>query len=253
MKTISTIASLVRNTLSVSLNLSPFKTPAGLMERKLFSLAAVAALFLSASVFAAPDPQKPSVKFGFSPGPYEDLWEKAIKPAFEKKGYKTEKVVFQDWVQPNKALSNGDIDVNIFQHVIYLRKFIEDNGLKPLDEIIKIPTAGLGAYSNTAKSVKDLKKGDKVTLALDPTNLARSLRFLAAIKWITLKKESDPTKATLNDIGENPFGLLETAKIRICLYSIFELLAFNNFFEVFHPLIVDVGNANCNYVFNIFG
>lgn len=47
---------------------------------------------------------------------------KAIKPIMESKGYTIEVVEFNDYVQPNKALANGSIDANLFQHIIYLKK-----------------------------------------------------------------------------------------------------------------------------------
>lgn len=96
--------------------------------------------------------------------------------------------------------------MNVFQHVLYLRKFSADHNLE-LSQLIKIPTAGLGLYSSKIKSLKALKKGDEITLALDPTNLARSLRFLNKAGLITLKAEIDQTKATLHDIATNPKGL----------------------------------------------
>jgi D-methionine transport system substrate-binding protein len=144
-----------------------------------------------------------TLRFGISPGPYGDLVVKAIQPSLEKKGYKVELVTFQDWVQPNLALNNKETEVNVFQHVLYLRKFSADHKLE-LSQLIKIPTAGLGLYSSKIKSLDQLKKGDEITLALDPTNLARSLRFLNKAGLITLKPEIDQTKASLHDIATNP-------------------------------------------------
>jgi len=168
-------------------------------------IVAVLALALSLAAFSQAAETK-TLRFGISPGPYGDLVAKAIQPGLEKKGYKVEFVTFQDWVQPNLALNNKETDVNVFQHVLYLRKFSADHNLE-LSQLIKIPTAGLGLYSSKIKSLKELKKGDEVTLALDPTNLARSLRFLNKAGLITLKAEIDQTKATLHDIATNPKGL----------------------------------------------
>lgn len=168
-------------------------------------IVAVLALTLSLAAFLQAAETK-NLRFGISPGPYGDLVAKAIQPGLEKKGYKVEFVTFQDWVQPNLALNNKETDVNVFQHVLYLRKFSADHNLQ-LSQLIKIPTAGLGLYSSKIKSLKELKKGDEITLALDPTNLARSLRFLNKAGLITLKAEIDQTKATLHDIATNPKGL----------------------------------------------
>ena len=141
----------------------------------------IAILALTASIAAnltAADAKL--IRFGVSPGPYGDLITKGVKPTLEKKGYKVELVTFQDWVQPNLALANGETEANLFQHGIYLAKFSKDHNLQ-LSPVVLIPTAGLGIYSEKVKSLDQLKKGDEVTLPLDPTNLARTLRFLQKI------------------------------------------------------------------------
>ncbi|XHR30466.1 MAG: MetQ/NlpA family ABC transporter substrate-binding protein [Chthoniobacteraceae bacterium] len=172
------------------------------------------------------------IRFGFSPGPYRDLVEQAIKPSLEQKGYKVSIVQFQDWVQPNLGLSNKEVDVNVFQHRLYLEKFSNDRGLK-LSPVITIPTAGLGLYSSKIKSLDQLKKGDEVTISQDPTNLARSLRFLQKAGLVKLKADIDQTKATEHDIVENPkelrFVPLEAAQIPRSLGSATIAVAAGNF------------------------
>jgi D-methionine transport system substrate-binding protein len=146
------------------------------------------------------------LRIGVGPGPYGDLVTKAIAPTLGKQGYKVNVVVFQDWVQPNLALANKEIEANVFQHRLYLEKFSKDRNLQ-LRPGIRIPTAGMGLYSNRLKAVSELKAGDEVTLPLDPTNLARALRFLQKISLLKLKSEIDPTRVTEKDVGENPIGL----------------------------------------------
>lgn len=169
---------------------------------------------------------------GVAPGPYGDLFKKAIQPGLEKKGYKVEIKEFSDYVQPNLALSNGSINVNLFQHLPYLEKFSKDKGLnispirfdKGTKEPITVPTAGLGLYSRKIKSLDQLKSGDEVTIANDPTNLARALRLLQKIGLIKLKADIDPAKASEKDIAENPKGLkirpIEAAQIPRTLDSV---------------------------------
>jgi D-methionine transport system substrate-binding protein len=157
------------------------------------------------SAFAQATPK--TIIFGVAPGPYGDLIKQAIQPGLEKKGYKVVLKEFSDWVQPNLALNNGATDANLFQHGIYLEKFSADKGLK-LSPLIRVPTAGLGFYSNKVKSLDELKKGDVVTLPNDPTNLARTLRFLAKLDLLTFKKDIDATKASEKDIDQNPRGLV---------------------------------------------
>jgi D-methionine transport system substrate-binding protein len=170
--------------------------------------------------------------FGVAPGPYGDLVKKTIKPGLEKKGYRVEIKEFSDYVQPNLALSNGSINVNLYQHLPYLEKFSKDKGLKiaPIRfqkggrEPITVPTAGLGLYSRKIKSLSQLKKGDEVTIANDPTNLARALRLLQKNGLIKLKANIDPTKASEKDIAENPKGIrvrpIEAAQLPRSLDSV---------------------------------
>ncbi|MEI7612252.1 MAG: MetQ/NlpA family ABC transporter substrate-binding protein [Betaproteobacteria bacterium] len=174
--------------------------------RRAARTAAVLTLSLGVtSAFAQATPK--TIVFGVAPGPYGDLIKQAIQPGLEKKGYKVSIKEFSDYVQPNLALANGATDANLFQHKVYLDKFSADKGLK-LSALINVPTAGLGLYSNKIKSLDDLKKGDVITLANDPTNLARALRFLAKINLLTFKSDIDPTKASEKDIEQNPRGLV---------------------------------------------
>jgi D-methionine transport system substrate-binding protein len=154
-----------------------------------------------------------SLTFGFAPGPYADLFKLGIKPGLEKKGYKIVVKEFTDWVTPNTALANSEIDANIFQHTRYLKKFAEDKNLK-LSGVITIPTAAFGLYSkelkvrNIAELKKVLKKGSEVSIPNDPTNLARALIFLQNAGLITIKADLDATKATEKDLSSNPYGLV---------------------------------------------
>lgn len=148
-----------------------------------------------------------TIVFGVAPGPYGDLIKTAIQPSLEKKGYKVVLKEFSDYVQPNLALANNSIDANLFQHRLYLDKFSADKGLK-LSPVINVPTAGLGIYSHKIKSLDQLKKGDVVTVANDPTNLARALRFLAKEGLLTFRKDIDPVQASEKDIEQNPRGLV---------------------------------------------
>ncbi|MEI7183894.1 MetQ/NlpA family ABC transporter substrate-binding protein [Pectobacterium carotovorum] len=147
------------------------------------------------------------ITIGVSPGPYGDMVTKAIKPEMVKKGYDVKVREFSDYIQPNLALSNNSIDANLFQNRRYLDRFSADKGLK-LAEVITVPTASMGFYSNKVRSLDELKAGDIVTLPNDPSNLARSLDFLQKYGLIKINPEITPTKASLRDITENPKGLV---------------------------------------------
>lgn len=181
------------------------------MRLKLITILATALVALSIGNIQAQSGK--TLTFGFAPGPYSDLFKLGIKPGLEKKGYKIEIKEFTDWVTPNTALANKEIDVNIFQHSRYLKKFSDDKNLK-LSGILTIPTASFGIYSHRIKAKtidqlkKQIKKGDEITIPNDPTNLARALVFLRNAGIITIKADIDATKASEKDIDQNPYGLV---------------------------------------------
>lgn len=151
---------------------------------------------------AAPSGQKKELKIGATAGPYSDMVSKAIKPILEKKGYKIEVVEFSDYVQPNLALANGSLDANLFQHIVYLKKFSADKGLD-LSAVISVPTAPMGIYSKKFKSIEEIKEGSTIAIANDPTNLSRTLLLLQDAGLIKIKPDIDPSKASEKDIAEN--------------------------------------------------
>lgn len=147
-----------------------------------------------------------SIKFGATVGPYSDMVTKALAPLLEEKGYEVENQEFTDYVQPNNALSRGDIDANLFQHTIYLEAFAEENEMD-LSSVIAVPTAPMGLYSNTFATTDEIAEGSTIAIANDPTNLSRTLLMLQDQGLITISEEVDPLKASIKDIVENPKNL----------------------------------------------
>lgn len=146
--------------------------------------------------------EKDKITFGATTGPYSDMVNKAIKPLLEDKGYKVENIEFSDYIQPNNALDNGDIDANLFQHKIYYEAFAKDNNMD-LSELIIVPTAPMGLFSSKYDSVEDIEDGSTITIANDPVNLARTLIMLVDEGLITISDDTDPLTAALSDIEDN--------------------------------------------------
>ncbi len=146
------------------------------------------------------------IKFGATAGPYSDMLKKAIVPGLEEKGYKVEVVEFSDYIQPNKALDNGDIQANLFQNSIYLASFTKENNMD-LSPLISVPTAPMGIYSNTYKSLDEVKVGATLTLPNDPTNAARALNTLRDEGLIKINEDADPITVSEKDITENKKNL----------------------------------------------
>ncbi|KJB89495.1 methionine ABC transporter ATPase [Paenibacillus sp. E194] len=148
-----------------------------------------------------------AIKIGATAGPYSDMITKAIKPILEKKGYSIELVEFGDYVQPNLALSNGDLNANLFQHKIYMENFAKENKIE-LSELISVPTAPMGIYSSKFKSLDEIADGSTVAIANDPTNLARTLGLLQDAGLITVNNDIDPLRVSEKDVKDNPKHLV---------------------------------------------
>lgn len=118
-----------------------------------------------------------TITVGVCAGPYGDMVDKVIAPLLKDDGFKLKTKLFNDYVQPNKALASGSIQANLFQHGNYLKKFTADNNLD-LTSLGQTPTLGLGIYSNKYKSIDDIEDGATVAIANDGSNLARSLGVL---------------------------------------------------------------------------
>lgn len=146
------------------------------------------------------------ITVGVCPGPYGDMIDKVIGPLLKDDGFELKTKLFNDYVQPDKALASGSIQANLMQHINYLNKFTKDNNLD-LTSLGQVPTLGLGIYSNKYKSIKDIKDGSTVSIAADGSNLARSLGVLEQQGLVTLKGDVDSTKASVNDIKDNPKNL----------------------------------------------
>ncbi|OEZ66135.1 D-methionine-binding lipoprotein MetQ precursor [Janthinobacterium sp. HH103] len=164
------------------------------------------ALALTASFAHAKDPKE--ITIGTSAGPYADQIKLGIKPILEKQGYKVKLVEFNDYIQPNFALAAGSLDANVFQHIVYLKKFALEHKLA-LTDLITIPTAPIAIYSKKHKTLDDVKEGTTVGLPNDPTNQARALVLLDQLGWIKLRASFDPVRASEKDIAVN------TKKIRL--------------------------------------
>ncbi|MGD6792816.1 MetQ/NlpA family ABC transporter substrate-binding protein [Metabacillus indicus] len=173
------------------------------MKKMVLALLVAGAGILSACGAEETNGEKKEIKIGASAGPYTDMVELAIKPGLEKKGYEVEVVQFNDYIQPNNALGNDELDANLFQHKIYMETFAEQSKLK-LSEIITVPTAPMGLYSDKVKDIDEVKEGASVAIPNDPTNAARALHILKDAGLIQLNEEVSPLQVSEKDVTENP-------------------------------------------------
>ena len=115
-----------------------------------------------------------TVKLGVVGAIYEDIWAPA-KEKLADEGIDLEFVQFSDYVTPNNALANGEIDLNAFQHRIYLQSEIDSYGYE-IENIGNTFIIPLNLYSDKVKSVDELKDGDTVAIPDDATNGAARAR-----------------------------------------------------------------------------
>ncbi|RFU67322.1 MetQ/NlpA family ABC transporter substrate-binding protein [Peribacillus saganii] len=151
---------------------------------------------------------------GVTAGPHEQVVEK-VKEVAAKDGLEIELKVFNDYVMPNTALEEGELDMNSYQHKPFMDQFNKDKSthLAAVGKTILNPMA---IYSNEYKSLEDIPKGAKVGLPNDPTNGTRSLYLFEEAGLIKIKEDKRET-ATILDLAENPkeieFIELEAAQI----------------------------------------
>lgn len=174
-------------------------------------------LILAASLalaFAAGAAQAETIKVGVTPGEHAQIMEK-VKEVAAKKGLDIEILEFSDYVVPNQALADGDINANSFQHQPYLDNQIADRGFD-LVSIGKTITTPMGVYSKKVKSLGELADGATVAIPNDPTNGGRALLILAKQGLIKVNPDAG-LKATPADVTENPkniqFSELDAAQL----------------------------------------
>lgn len=148
------------------------------------------------------DPEHTKIVIGTTEGDFADMVRNNVKGSLEAQGYEVELITFTDYVRPNLALADGDLDINIFQHKPYLDTFKAENKLD-LIELFQVPTAPLGVYSGKKTNIEEVYKGMSVSAPNDPSNFARALVMMNELGWITLKDNIDPLTAAKSDIADN--------------------------------------------------
>lgn len=169
--------------------------------KKFLSILTVVALLALCLVGCGTTAENKTITVGASSTPHAEILEQ-VKDTLAEQGYDLQIKVYDDYVLPNTATEDGELDANYFQHTPYLDQFNEENGTH-LVSVAKIHYEPYGVYAGTAKALADLKDGDKIAVPNDATNEARALQLLAANGLITLKEDAGLT-ATKEDITENP-------------------------------------------------
>jgi D-methionine transport system substrate-binding protein len=149
---------------------------------------------------------KTSIKVGFNPGPYLDMFEGGIVPILEEEGYTVETVDFTDGIVINVAVADGEIDANIMQHPVYM-EFV--NAQEGIDNaaLVQVPTPKMALFGGKKSSLDEVADGSTVSVPNAPANLYRGLLVLRDVGWIDFEDVEDPNTADLSIITSNPHNL----------------------------------------------
>ena len=141
---------------------------------------------------------------GATPNPHAEILAQ-VKDDLAAEGIDLVVKEYSDYVVPNTAVEEGDLDANYFQHTPYMEKSNEEKGTH-LVSVGKIHYEPMGIYPGLTKTLEELKDGATIAVPNDTTNEARALQLLAAQGLIELKEDAG-LNATPNDITSNPKNL----------------------------------------------
>lgn len=153
---------------------------------------------------AAANGETITLTVGATPNPHAEILAQ-VKDDLAAEGIDLVVKEYSDYVVPNTAVEEGDLDANYFQHTPYMEKFNEENGTH-LVSVGKIHYEPMGIYPGLTKTLEELPDGATIAVPNDATNEARALQLLAAQGLIELKEDAG-LNATPNDITRNPKNL----------------------------------------------
>ena len=178
--------------------------------KRVLTLVLLISLLIAGSIPAAAQ----ALKVVATPWPHAEILN-LIKPDLAAVGIDLQVIEFTDYVQPNLALAEGDLDANYFQHIPYLENFSSDHRLD-LTYTAKVHIEPMGAYSDKLQKAEDIKQGAHIAIPNDTVNGGRALLLLEAQGLIKLDPAAGIT-ATVLDIVSNPlklrFSELEAAQL----------------------------------------
>lgn len=185
--------------------------------KKLLALAAALVLCLGlAACGGAPageaepkeDPSTASepvtLKIGATPAPHQEILEQVVDVLAEQ-GITLEIVPYNDYILPNTAVEEGEIDANFFQHITYMDNFNAERDTH-LVNAGSIHYEPMGIYAGKSDSLDNVPDGAVIAVPNDTTNEGRALLLLQDLGLLTLKEDAG-LEATPNDIASNPKNL----------------------------------------------
>ena len=186
------------------------------LKKKIVSTLIVVSLLSSVFIGCGKAKENTIIKVGATPTPHAEILE-IVKDDLAEKGYTLEIVSYNDYVLPNNALENEELDANYFQHEPYLDNFNKENGTH-LVSVSSIHYEPFALYPGKTSNLLDLKNGAKIAIPNDATNEARALLLLEQAGLIKLR-EGAGLEVTVLDIVDNPnnYEIIEIESAPIAL------------------------------------
>ena len=180
------------------------------MKKSLLALLSLVATF-SLAACGGSDGDENTIVIGASSTPHAEIL-KAAEPILAEKGYDLQTIVFQDFILPNVALTEGELDANYFQHLPYLETYNANNDTD-IVKVAGIHVEPIGIYSAEYETLNELPDGARIIMSNSVSDHGRILTLLQAQGLITLDPSVESTKAELDDIIENPRNFVFEANI----------------------------------------
>lgn len=148
------------------------------------------------------------ITVGASSTPHAEILEQ-IKDTLKEQGYELKIVIYDDYVLPNKALADGTIDANYFQHTPYLNNYNESNNTD-LVAAAAIHYEPFGIYGQGITDLKELKDGATIIIPADDSNETRALFLLAQEGLIKLPEDASAEKGvtTLDIVDDGGYNIV---------------------------------------------
>lgn len=147
------------------------------------------------------------IKIGATSTPHGEILE-FVKDKLAEQGYDLQITIYDDYVLPDKAVADGELDANYYQHTPYLNSFNEANGTD-LVSVASIHYEPFGLYANGIASVADIPEGATIVIPADDSNETRALLLLAQEGLITLPDGANALDGvkTLDIVDDHGFNI----------------------------------------------
>lgn len=181
-----------------------------------------------------------TLKIGASNIPHAEILE-FVKPKLEEQGIELDIITYNDYILPNVALDEGDIDANYFQHEPYFEDQVAQNDFDFVN-LGAIHIEPLGGYSKRHDSLADLPEGAKILASSSVADHGRVIGILEEAGLVTVKEGVDLTQASFDDIAENPRNLVFESEFEAALMPTLleedegDVIFINSNFAVDHDL-----------------